>query len=77
MHGQYSDHIVGNGPVFFQQACKLGSEGIMSSPNAQCRPGDRGGFWLKAKCLNREAFIVVGWPIRREAGRAGTGHVRA
>jgi bifunctional non-homologous end joining protein LigD len=59
---QYSDHIAGNGPAFFRQACKLGAEGIMSKlADAPYRPGDRGGAWLKTKCLNREEFIVVGW----------------
>jgi DNA ligase D-like protein (predicted ligase) len=59
---QFSDHVVGNGPAFFRQACKLGAEGIMSKrADASYRPGDRGGAWLKTKCLNREEFIVVGW----------------
>jgi bifunctional non-homologous end joining protein LigD len=26
---QYSDHVVGQGPAFFRQACKLGAEGIV------------------------------------------------
>jgi ATP-dependent DNA ligase len=48
--------------VFFRQACKLGAEGIVSKlTDAPYRPGDRSGSWLKAKCLNREEFIVVGW----------------
>jgi DNA ligase D-like protein (predicted ligase) len=59
---QYSDHIAGNGPGFFRQACKLGAEGIISKlVDAPYRPNDRGGAWLKTKCLNREEFIVVGW----------------
>jgi bifunctional non-homologous end joining protein LigD len=59
---RYSDHIIGNGPAFLRQACKLGAEGIMSKlPNAPYRPGDRTGSRLKTKCLNREEFIVVGW----------------
>jgi DNA ligase D-like protein (predicted ligase) len=59
---QYSDHVVAQGPAFLRQACKLGAEGIMSKlADAPYRPGDRGGAWLKTKCLNREEFIVVGW----------------
>jgi bifunctional non-homologous end joining protein LigD len=59
---QYSDHVTGNGAAFFRQACQLGAEGIMSKLiDAPYRPGDRGGAWLKTKCLNREEFIVVGW----------------
>jgi bifunctional non-homologous end joining protein LigD len=59
---QFSDHVAGNGPAFFRQACKLGAEGIVSKrADAPYRPGDRRGSWLKTKCLNREEFIVVGW----------------
>jgi bifunctional non-homologous end joining protein LigD len=59
---QYSDHIVGRGAEFFAQACKLKAEGIVSKRvDAPYRPGDRSGAWLKAKCLNREEFIVVAW----------------
>jgi ATP-dependent DNA ligase len=36
-------------------------EGIVSKQaDAPHRPGDR-GLWVKAKCLNREEFAVVGW----------------
>jgi DNA ligase D-like protein (predicted ligase) len=59
---QYSDHIIGRGAEFFRQACQLKAEGIVSKrADAPYRPGDRSGAWLKAKCLNREEFIVVGW----------------
>jgi bifunctional non-homologous end joining protein LigD len=59
---QFSNHVIGKGPAFFRQACKLGAEGIMSKrTDAPYRPADRGGAWLKTKCLNREEFIVVGW----------------
>jgi DNA ligase D-like protein (predicted ligase) len=59
---QFSDHVIGNGPAFLRQACKLGAEGIMSKlADVSYRPGDRGGSWLKTKCLNREEFIVAGW----------------
>jgi bifunctional non-homologous end joining protein LigD len=59
---QYSDHVVGQGPAFLRQACTLGAEGIVSKrADAPYRPGDRSGAWLKAKCLNREEFILVGW----------------
>jgi ATP-dependent DNA ligase len=59
-----------HGPAFFRQACKLGAEGIVSKRAvAPYRPGDRGGAWLKTKCLNREEFIVVGWTDPGVAGR--------
>jgi bifunctional non-homologous end joining protein LigD len=59
---QYSDHVVGNGPAFLAQACRLKAEGIVSKRvDSPYKPGDRSGAWVKAKCLNREEFIVVGW----------------
>ena len=59
---QYSDHVVGNSAAFLEEACRLKVEGIVSKRiDAPYRPNDRGGAWLKAKCLNREEFVIVGW----------------
>jgi len=58
---RFSDHVIGDGPKFRAQACKLGLEGVISKrADAPYRPGDR-GIWVKSKCLNREEFVVVGW----------------
>ena len=58
---QYSDHVIGGGPHFRTQACKLGLEGVISKQAYRpYAPGDR-GIWVKSKCLNREEFVVVGW----------------
>ncbi len=58
---RYSEHQVGQGPAFYRHACQLGLEGIVSKRlDAAYSPGDR-GLWVKAKCLNREEFVVVGW----------------
>jgi ATP-dependent DNA ligase len=52
----YSDHQIGRGPAFYEQACPLGVEGIVSKrADAPYAPGNR-GLWLKVKCLNREEF---------------------
>jgi ATP-dependent DNA ligase len=65
-HLQYSDHHIGQGPEFFEQAGKLGVEGIVSKRvDGLYEPGRR--TWLKTKCLNREEFIVVGGAIPRVA----------
>jgi bifunctional non-homologous end joining protein LigD len=56
----YSDHHIGQGAAFFEQAGKLGVEGIVSKRvDGAYEPGRR--TWQKVKCLNREEFIVVGW----------------
>ena len=58
---RFSDHIVGNGRRFHEEACRLGVEGVISKRiDRPYAPGNR-GLWLKVKCLNREEFVVVGW----------------
>jgi len=58
---QFSDHQIGLGPDFYEMACPLGVEGIVSKrADAPYAPGNR-GLWLKVKCLNREEFVVIGW----------------
>jgi bifunctional non-homologous end joining protein LigD len=58
---QYSDHQLGRGPEFYEKACELSLEGIVSKRvDAPYAPGNR-GLWVKVKCLNREEFLVVGW----------------
>jgi DNA ligase D-like protein (predicted ligase) len=58
---QFSDHQTGRGRAFYDHACGLKLEGIVSKrADAPYAPGNR-GLWLKVKCLNREEFVVVGW----------------
>jgi ATP-dependent DNA ligase len=55
----YSDHQIGVGLAFYEKACPLGVEGIVSRrADAPHAPGNR-GVWLK--CLNRQEFVVIGW----------------
>jgi ATP-dependent DNA ligase len=57
----YSDHVVGQGPAFYEKACAMHVEGIVSKRiDAPYSPGNR-GLWRKVKCLNRAEFVVVGW----------------
>ena len=57
----YSDHVVGQGPAFYDKACAMHVEGIVSKRiDAPYAPGHR-GLWRKVKCLNRAEFVVVGW----------------
>ena len=58
---QYSDHIIGDGPAFFEHAEKLSLEGIVSKRlNAPYRPG-KARSWLKTKITKEENFLVVGY----------------
>jgi DNA ligase D-like protein (predicted ligase) len=57
----YSDHVVGQGPAFYEKAGAMHVEGIASKrTDAAYTPGNR-GLWRKVKCLNRAEFVVVGW----------------
>jgi DNA ligase D-like protein (predicted ligase) len=56
-----SGHHPGDGPAFYDKACELPVEGIVSKrADAPYMPGNR-GLWRKIKCLHREEFIIVGW----------------
>lgn len=60
-HVRYSDHVRGGGPAFFEQACKLGLEGIIAKrANASYRAG-RSKDWLKIKCIARQEFVIGGY----------------
>ena len=58
---QFNDHEVGEGELILRHAGKLGFEGVVSKTiDAPYAPGNR-GLWRKAKWLNRQEFVVVGW----------------
>jgi hypothetical protein len=69
---QYSDHHIGDGPRFLQAGCGAKAEGIVSKRvDAPYVPGDR-GVWRKAKCYQREEFVIVGYS-EPEGSRAHIG----
>jgi DNA ligase D-like protein (predicted ligase) len=58
---QFNDHETGDGELILKHAGKLGFEGIASKTiDAPYPPGNR-GLWRKAKWLNRQEFVIVGW----------------
>src|SRR5690606_21659112 len=69
---RYTDHIVGHGPEFFQQACQLGLEGIISKKMDSLYRGGRGSIWVKSKCSTQEEFLVCGY-TRPNGTRKGFG----
>jgi bifunctional non-homologous end joining protein LigD len=70
---RYSDHVQGQGPDFFEQACTLGLEGIISKrADAPYRSG-RSKLWLKAKCTTQQAEFVVGGYTPPAGSRSGFG----
>lgn len=70
-----SGHLEGaEGQAMFDQACKMGLEGVVSK-RADCpyRSG-RGETWLKVKCIQRARFRVVGF-TREAAGGVAALHL--
>jgi DNA ligase D-like protein (predicted ligase) len=58
---QYNGHDTGDGELILKHAGKLGFEGVVSKTiDAPYAQGNR-GLWRKAKWLNRQEFVVVGW----------------
>ena len=58
---QFNGHEAGDGQLILTHAGKLGFEGVVSKTiDAPYAPGNR-GLWRKAKALNRQEFVVVGW----------------
>src|SRR5580693_9626927 len=58
---QFNGHDTGDGELILKHAGKLGFEGVVSKTvDAPYAPGNR-GLWRKAKWLNRQEFVVVGW----------------
>lgn len=48
-------------PRFWEHACKLALEGVISKRIDHPYALGNRWIWVKSKCLNREEFIVVGW----------------
>jgi ATP-dependent DNA ligase len=58
---QFNGHDTGDGELILKHAGKFGFEGVVSKTiDAPYAPGNR-GLWRKAKALNRQEFVVVGW----------------
>ncbi|HET9956405.1 MAG TPA: DNA ligase D [Polyangiaceae bacterium] len=58
---RFSEHMAGSGRAFFERACKLGLEGIISKRAVATYHSGRGRDWLKTKCLARQEFVIVGY----------------
>lgn len=65
-HLFYSDHIEEQGIAFFNQAEKLGLEGIMAkNENSLYKQGIRTRDWLKIKTHHRQEAIIAGYTAPR------------
>ena len=57
----YADHIQGEGEAVFDNACRLGLEGIISKRADSIYEHRRSRSWLKVKCFMRQEFVIGGY----------------
>ena len=69
---RYSDHVEGNGGLFYSHACKTGIEGIVSKLRTSTYDSTRSRNWLKVKCNKRQEFVLAGY-IPSSKGMPGFG----
>ena len=69
---RFSDHVQGDGPAFFAEACKVGLEGIISKRIDSPYEATRSRAWQKVKCALRQEFVIGGY-TDPQGSRAGFG----
>ena len=69
---RYSGHVAGGGEAFFDEACRLGLEGIISKRGDQPYHAGRHRDWVKTKCVLGQEFVIGGF-TDPEGARAGIG----
>lgn len=66
---RYSDHVRGGGEAFFEHACEIGLEGVISKKADAPYASRRTRSWLKTKCVRRQEFVVGGYSPSEKKGR--------
>ena len=69
---RYSDHVVGKGEAFFDRACEMGVEGIISKRLGRPYRAGRGKDWVKVKCTSRQELVIAGF-TEPSGSRVGLG----
>src|SRR6266508_5440808 len=69
---RYCEHVEGQGGAFFDRACKLGLEGIVSKQKEAPYRSGRGSAWVKVKCASSQEFVIAGYTDPKGT-RAGFG----
>ena len=66
----YSEHIHGHGAEMLEKSRTLGLEGIISKQASAPYRAGRQRSWLKAKCILRQEFIILGYSAPKKGDRA-------
>ena len=69
---RYSEHVTSRGSAFFDRACRLGLEGIISKRRDVPYRAGRSDDWVKTKCVLRQEFVIGGF-TDPEGARVGIG----
>jgi bifunctional non-homologous end joining protein LigD len=64
---RYSDHVQGGGAAFYNHACRLGLEGVVSKVARSPYRPRRTTEWLKVKC---QEMVIGGWQESDKQGRS-------
>ena len=56
-----SEHFAADGKKVFDEACKLGAEGIVSKVESAPYSSTRGNSWIKSKCFQEQEFVIGGF----------------
>jgi bifunctional non-homologous end joining protein LigD len=66
---RYSDHLVGDGPRFLEECCRMGLEGVVSKRADRPYVSGRTPAWIKTKCFGRDEFVIGGYRRSTKKGR--------
>jgi bifunctional non-homologous end joining protein LigD len=53
--------LTGTFRKLYDNACRMGSEGLIGKNASSRYETGRSGEWVKLKCLNEQEFVVLGW----------------
>ena len=67
---RFSEHIETDGPTMLEHSCRIGLEGIVSKRKDLPYRAGRGEHWLKAKCVEAQEFVILGYIPSTAASRA-------
>lgn len=67
---RFSEHFKEKGDLMLQHVCRLGAEGIVSKKRDSLYVSRRTADWEKAKCADRQEFVVAGFVPSTTAAKA-------
>ena len=73
---RFTEHVVGRGPDFYRQCCRLGLEGTIAKRRDRPYPSASSSDWLKAKCLARQEFVIGGYTDSTDRAAEAGGRFR-